>query len=88
MLLNNFNFSIPPPPPPLLSGSCFAPIVFTEASFGVLTAFGAASFELPIFVVVATRTSWVCGLEGFWSWEVGRFRFEIELYVDDDSEII
>lgn len=54
LLLNNFNFNIPP------EFSCSVDdvvlIVLTDANFGVLTAFGAANLELPIFVVVATRT--------------------------------
>lgn len=53
LLLNNFNFNIPPE----FSGSVVVVlIVLTDANFGVLTAFGAANLELPIFVVVATRT--------------------------------
>ena len=55
LLLNNFNFNIPPE----FSDSVFVVvvlIVLTDANFGVLTAFGAANLELPIFVVVATRT--------------------------------
>lgn len=85
---NSFNFSIPEDGGAVFSEqSCSdlaPPIVLTVASFGMLTAFGGANLELPIFVVVATRTCCEGGLMGFWICDVdetgvGRFRLEMEL---------